>query len=114
MQDNIIPFKSKNALEATFEAENKVSNDNNPLPCDTEGQNFEYTGKRKTLATYSLMNDSKGWIVLCKREQASNIQPFVTWYYNAEDNAYYSGHYFANEIDARNDFKTRINQLTIH
>lgn len=92
----IIPFPQ--------EHENKAANDNWP--------DFEYTGKRKTLATYSIMNDPKGWLVLCYRQGARS--QWVTWYYNAEDKGYYSGNYFQDEVKAREDFKKRINQLTIH
>lgn len=84
------------------------------LPQDTAEVGHEYLGQRHTLGKYSIMNDPKGWIVLCHVPEESKYHPFVTWYYNAEDNAYYHGNYFDNEIDARNDFKTRINQLTIH
>lgn len=85
-----------------------------PLPCDTESPENEYRGQRYTLGKYSIMNDLKGWIVLCHVPETSPHHPFVTWYYNAEDNGYYHGNYFANEIEAREDFKARINKLTIH
>lgn len=93
--------------------ENNIINlDEHKVQVKEINTSFEYNGKRKTLATYSIMNDPKGWVVLCYMPD-SNSQ-WVTWYYNAEDKAYYSGHYFQDELKAREDFKKRINQLTIH
>lgn len=101
----------------------KPANDNSPLPSDTDsdalpqdmaGVGSEYLGQRYTLGKYKIMADPIGWIVLCHVPETSPVQPWVTWYYNAQDNSYCSGHYFHNEIDARSDFKNRINQLTIH
>lgn len=99
MQDNIIQLDKHRPLG------------HDPLTNDTEGPEFEYTGDRKTLATYSIMNDPKGWVVLCQVPITSRYHPFVTWYYNAETNSYCHGNYFDNEIEARNDFKVRINRL---
>jgi hypothetical protein len=60
------------------------------------------------MAPFSLHpSDSYLSIVLCRID--NDFTPFVTWIYNRNDRAFYHGHYFQHESDARKDFEKRKN-----
>lgn len=40
-------------------------------------------------------------------ERSHNMHPFVTWLYNADDNAFYHGHYLSTEAEGNEDFLVR-------
>lgn len=65
---------------------------------------------RTTLAKYSLPHKDghmEAEIVLCYLPD-NKVTPYVTWQHNLKDNAYYWGHYFSTENEARADFGERV------